>query len=301
MKLGLCCISEILKQKSVSFRTMTRKSFLSKPRGESEAKLHGIIENNLSVLTQIIEHCANIGISHYRLSSSMFPLIGDPVLNLSFHEFCSSYSTDLKIIGDRIRELGLTVSSHPAQYTVLPSLNPQTVQLALFDLETHAWLHDSLGFPPDKTNPINIHVGLSKGEPEDISNRFYAAYNKLSNNVRSRLVLENDDKGAWSPKMLLQHFTGFTFTFDNLHYIAQGGEKKDLEYWMGEFGKTWGDFTPIFHWSEGGAGGKPRSHVDYFSEIPQYVLDNRDIIFEAEVKAKDLAILKILTDLKEAA
>jgi len=80
---------------------------------------------------------------------------------------------------------------------------------------------------------------------------------------------------------------------DNLHFNCNKSNKP-IEYWLNKFRDTWEDFTPIFHWSEGGANGKIRSHLDYFSHIPQFIVDNPDVIWEAEVKKKDIAIKKVL-------
>ena len=51
MNLSLCCISNVLAEQGYKFRTMTYKSFSSKPREESLEKLSSIISNNLSANT----------------------------------------------------------------------------------------------------------------------------------------------------------------------------------------------------------------------------------------------------------
>ena len=75
MNLSLCCISNVLAEQGHKFRTMTYKSFSSKPREESLEKLSSIISNNFSVTEKIIRHCASSGIKGYRLSSDLCPVI----------------------------------------------------------------------------------------------------------------------------------------------------------------------------------------------------------------------------------
>lgn len=297
MKLGLCCISEILKSKGLKFQTMTRSRAL-KLGDEYISILQDRINNNLEVFDKIIDHCAEHDISHYRISSSLFPLIGETQLGLELSFLVNmGVPSKLRKIGDKIKSNGITVSTHPSQYVVLASKNPATVQNSIFDLEMHGWLHDMLGLPQDYSNPINIHVGISSYDPDDIYNNFMEAFNNLSSSVQQRLVLENDDKGFWNAENLYDYFAKqFPLTFDNLHFSTNLPESNNLHYWVDKYKELWSDegYTPVFHWSEGGAKGKPRSHVDYFSHIPDFIKKSSDVIWECEVKAKDLAILKVL-------
>jgi len=291
MKLGLCCISEVIKeQRGIGFNTMQRKWALNNPQDVVINKWNNVINNNLNLLDDIIEHCYKSNIKHYRLSSSMFPLITDPMV--TFLPSVNNYKEKIYEIGNKIRKYNLSVSSHPSQYVVLPSLNPRTVDNAIADLNLHGWLHDNLGLPADYSNPINIHIGISSYDEYDIQNNFMLAFGRLDDSVKSRLVLENDDKGIWNCETLYKYFgDDFPLTFDDLHFLnnpSVGG----LEHWMDRYVKTWGGFTPIFHWSEGKAD-KPRSHADYFSTIPKYIKDRFNIIFECEVKAKDKAIFNV--------
>ena len=80
MILGLTCISEELKlkdKKKYSFRTMTRKRFNDLDRQDAIYQLSERILHNVRVTRYILNHCALNDISHYRLSSALFPLITD--------------------------------------------------------------------------------------------------------------------------------------------------------------------------------------------------------------------------------
>ena len=59
MNLALCCISNVLAEQNIKFRTMTFKSFSSRPKEESLEKLSDIVRNNFSVTEKIIRHCAD--------------------------------------------------------------------------------------------------------------------------------------------------------------------------------------------------------------------------------------------------
>lgn len=299
MKLGLCCISEILKDQGFAFKTMTRKSFLASKEEYSKKKLYDICINNLQVLSRILDHCQKSGISHYRISSSMFPCVTDPQCNISI-EWLESFELIDKLFdacSQKIKNYNLTISSHPNQYVVLASLNQAAVENSIIDLNFHGWMHNKLGLPQDFSNPINIHIGISSYQPIEIYNNFLKNYYLCDDSVTTRLVLENDDKGFWNYKNLYDFFGDlFCLTYDNLHAETNQSSVLNHEYWIDKYSETWRrkKQIPIFHWSEGGANGKPRSHVDYFSRIPNFVVDNPQIIWECETKAKDKAILKIL-------
>ena len=86
LDLSLCCISNILAAEGFKFRTMTFKSFSSKPKEESLEKLSEIITNNFSVTEKIIKHCAANNISGYRISSDLCPVIKHPDVMLELEE-----------------------------------------------------------------------------------------------------------------------------------------------------------------------------------------------------------------------
>jgi UV DNA damage repair endonuclease len=84
MKLGLVCISELLRDKNpdLAFKTMTRTQFLKKGRDESIQELSRRISHNLTVTIETLKHCKEVGIKHYRLSCKLFPLVTDPTLKI---------------------------------------------------------------------------------------------------------------------------------------------------------------------------------------------------------------------------
>ena len=60
--------------------------------------------------------------------------------------------------------------------------------------------------------------------------------------------------------------------------------------------KTWGDITPLVHYSESkalheGTDVKPQAHSDYINELPNTY--GHDVDIELEVKQKELALLRI--------
>ncbi len=297
MNLSLCCISNILAEQGIKFRTMTYKSFSSKPREESLLKLSGIIQNNFRTTRDIIHHCKKSGIKGYRLSSDLTPVLNHPDVNLSLEELPGYKLIQYQIneLKKAIKETGIKVSAHPSEYITLTSEDPKAIQNSITDLETHADIFDRLDLPQSYEAPLNIHV-RKDGDPIDISNRFILNYNKLSSAVRKRLVLENNDNanGVWSVKNLHTYFyqtNGIPVTFDTLHHKILPDNLTEEEAFNLAY-ETW-NTTPIFHYSEGKNNTRAHEHMAQFLP-PTY----KEVYWDVELKNKDYAILEMLEKCK---
>jgi len=322
---GLVCISEVLKDfdKTFVFRTMTRKRFndlsKQKSREESLSDLSERILHNVKLTTQIIKHCSFNKISHYRLSSKLFPLITDPTLEIQIDDLShvKEIKAELADAGQTAKDLDISISIHPDQFNVLASEKPEVADKTVQELNFHAWILDEMGMPQSYDCPINIHPSVSTKDPTDanlkkIADRFWQSFQKANDGVKKRLVIENEDKGCWNCMNLFKYFHiytretyghSFPLTYDNLHNKCNPSQINEQEVTEEQnvqaFYHTWGT-SPVFHWSVGKSD-KPnekRSHADYLDkEIPEF--NNTDgvpltIKWECEVKAKDKAIFKIL-------
>lgn len=297
MNIGLVCISEILKKqnKKNAFQTMTRSRFNALPRQTAIEILSSRILHNARLSDLIIRHCALFGIKHYRISSSLFPLITDETLDLRYAYLpdWAEIQQALQQAGESARRLNVTLSSHPDQFNVLPSLNPSTVSKTISELNHQSYVLDLFGCAQDYSAPMCLHLNLSIDPAKDsMMNyliRFRNAFNQCSAGVRRRLVLENEDKGFWNCENLYKYFKPFPLVFDNLHDAVNPSSFCHFNL----FKSTWGNFTPVMHWSEGTAD-KPRSHAEFASHIPLVVQNSLDCVWEFELKGKDCAIAKVL-------
>lgn len=305
MKIGLVCISEILKQKNKSqaFKTMTRKRFLQLDRSFAIAELSARILHNCKLTEQIIRHCASIGISHYRISSCITPLITDATLNLSLESLPDqdAISQSLLRAGQLSKLLNISVSSHPDQFNVLSSYNESTVEKTIKELDHQAYILDLMGLAQNHSAPMCLHLNLSpdfnRETLESYVARFKSNFARCSASVRNRLVLENEDSGYWKAQNLFDSFGDFIpLVFDNLHDQCNPSDS----CYISRFKSTWGKHTPIMHWSEG-TKEKPRSHAEFASHLPQVVHNNLDCIWEFELKGKDKAIIKVINNQYETA
>ncbi|MFM7857150.1 MAG: UV DNA damage repair endonuclease UvsE, partial [Flammeovirgaceae bacterium] len=109
---------------------------------------------------------------------------------------------------------------------------------------------DRIGCPPDYRSPMNLHVHNKSGTYDEIINRFMQNFNRLDDNCRSRLVIENDDKiNCWSVKELTEIFfpaTNIPITFDYLHHACHPDGLSEEQAIRACYA-TWRDYRPLFH------------------------------------------------------
>ena len=298
MNLSLCCISNLLAEEGHKFRTMTFKSFSSKSKEESLENLSGIVANNFSVSEKIIRHCAAIGIKGYRISSDLCPVINHPEVNVALEDLPNFGFINYEILKVKkaIEETGIRVSAHPSEYISLTSEDDKVIINSIKDLEQHAEIFERLGLEKGHYNPLNIHV-RKEGDPDQLCNIFMKNFERLSDGVKSRLVLENNDTGStWDVCTLKKHFWrqhNIPETFDNLHHKMLNNGVSHCDAFFDAY-ETWNDIIPIFHYSEGKNNG--RAHKDMADELPENF--GKEVLFDVELKSKDIAILDILRRLE---
>ena len=271
---------------------MTWHRFSQLDRDEAVATVSARTLNNIRVTYKILRQCAANGWA-YRVSSNLFPLLTYNVANLKLADY-PDYIDIMAALADCasvVRDKGVRISCHPDQFNVLASMGKPQVDKSIKELNHHGWLMDQLGGWRDYRTPINIHVNNTKGEPSEIAARFMSNLAKCDESVRSRLVVENEDKGIWTPKLLSEHFD-LPITYDNLHHkcLPDGlshSQAFSLCY------KSWmrgGYFKPLFHYSESHPDKtNPRSHADMPSERP-YETFSMPVDYDIELKSKDAAI-----------
>jgi len=317
-RFGLTCISEILKDRDKStkyrFKKLQKTKYRSLGRKEGLHILSSTILHNIDVIENILNHCNELGIRHYRIPN-FIPLVSDESLDIQLSDLpdYTNIKTRLLEIGKLCLSLDITVSMHPSQFVVLSSTRADVVVRSQKELHLHAAILDLMGFPKNHSNPITLHLskGLESGETvEQYGERFVSAFKECSDSVQQRLVLENEDKGYWNCFNLLafhdhlvkQYQISIPLVFDNLHHSVNHTKEDSLVettfraiHWLHEFVKTWDSHIPVMHWSAGKTSMTDRRHHDYITkEAGMPYVHYKDITWEIEVKAKDYAISNII-------
>lgn len=298
MKYGICCIVLGLQDANpnLKFQKMTYAGFSKMERSRATEVLGSRILHNVKVTFESIKFCSERGYC-YRLSSDLFPLVTYDKAGIKIEELpnWSIIAETMKSIRQYLEINPVRISTHPDQFNVLATDNEESLGRTVRELNFQSWVLDQLGCPADYNSPINIHINNNQGSPSEIIKRFKRGFSMLDQNCRSRLVVENDDKvSSWSVKKLicnLHHETGHPITFDFLHHKCHPDGLKE-EQALRLCYDTWGEYKPIFHYSESRDESNPRAHADYHSCFPQtYGLDF-DLDFEFKMKDKAVALFK---------
>lgn len=295
MTKSLCCISLKLQEQGIKASTMTKTRFLALDRKNAEKIVADRTLNNVFVTRKTLEFCA-FRKWNYRVTSGMMPLETLPEANLmleSAYNF-KSIKNEFDLCAKVIKENNIRCSTHPDQFVVPASSNTTVVTKSIEELKMHAKMMDMLSLPQSYHAPINIHMNCYKGDVKDIALRFIDVYKTFPDNVKSRLVLENEDKpNSWKVDELydlIYSQTGIPITYDNLHYRCNPGKLSAKEA-VNLAKSTWGSYRPLFHFSDNDPNNtNPRAHGDYVRTIPEEYLGVEDVDFEFEFKAKDYAI-----------
>jgi len=298
---GYCCINlSLAKDKISTNRGMVKKTFLEKGIAyASELALKNVLD-----LRQILEWNDDNNIRMFRMSSDIFP-------------WCSEYEISdlpdyqaileiLKSCGDFAKRTDQRITFHPSPYGVLASVNPSVVTKAIKELNQHGEIFDLMGLDRNLFYPINIHVNTTQPSKEEAAERFCLNFQRLSDSVKKRLVVEVDDKKSQYTSVDLFHLIhkplGIPVTFDYLHNQCNPSilnEEEALALCL----STWPKEIPaITHYSDSkklyeDESSKEVAHTDWvWGKVETYGL-NFDI--ELEVKMKDLALLKFLKENKK--
>lgn len=301
VRLGYVAISLLLPDCSTA-KTITVKtlSSIKDPLGRMN-KLrrvaHQNIENTLRVLRYNVEH----GIRLYRFSSQTIPLATHPLTEC--WNYLEEFSDDLKNLGNYCRSQNLRVSSHPNHFTIINSPDKKVVTNSEKDLAYHASLFDTMGL--DSGTKMVIHTGGAYGDKETSLQRFITNFPRLSQGIRERLVLENDDR-SYSAKDVLNICTKLSIPMVldvHHHMVLNNGE--NLPELLPAVYSTWKGQTPKLHFSSPKSPDKIRHHADNinpddFYSFLMYAREiNRDIDVMLEAKNKDIALFNLIKNLRK--
>jgi len=297
---SLCCIHVGLQEQETKFNVMTYAQYNKLGKKDAMKVLADRSLNNIKTIHAILKECASNN-WNYRIGSNVFPLMTHPDLSFGVDDFYNADQiyAEFSAAAQTINKHGIRCSMHPDQFVVPASPNPKVVENSIRDLDQHAMIMDMLELPRSYESPINIHMNCyNNGNYAETTDRFQKVYNNMSDGVRSRLVLENEDKPkSWSVIALYENTykrLGIPITFDNLHHMCNPdttGEEFAFETAI----STWPTgVIPLFHFSESLPGKNPRAHADFPTMMPSiYANYKGNLHLDFEFKQKELAITKI--------
>ena len=272
LRLGYACVNTRLPSSGRTVRLSNA----------TPGRLRELIAANLDALEAILHWNEEHGIEVFRVTSNLIPFGSHPVNRIAWWD---EFEERFAEIGARAGRL----STHPGQYTVLSSANASVVDAAVAELEYHNHLLDAFGLGP--SHKIVLHAGSV--------DRFEANFARLSEGVRSRLVLENDERQPLAVVLPLAERLGVPVVFDVFHHqLAPSFEGLGTRDLIALVAETWteGDGRQKIHFSTQAPGKRPGAHaetidLDAFAELADEVGD-LPLDCMLEVKDKEQSVLR---------
>lgn len=295
--LGYACINTELssgKNKVTTNRTMRKDTFQQKGLDYASE----IALQNVKDLKTIIAWNAKNNIHFFRISSDIFPWASEYDLE-DLKDFDAIEQT-LYECGLLATENNMRLSMHPGPFNKLCSPNEQVVQNTIRDLEIHGRIMDLLCQPRSPWAKINIHVGGAYNDKPMALANFNKNFERLSDAVKTRLTVENDDKESmFSTKELYDgvfKVIGIPIVHDYHHHtMCTGGlsQQDAVELAL----STWGTVVPVVHYSQSRSVEhndpkiKPQAHSDSYWEPIDTYGHRMDIMLEC--KHKEIGLFKM--------
>lgn len=283
--IGYACLTLGIKEK---YRTCRLKNL-------NYQNLFEIIEHNLKVLSKSLDYNHEKGIFLFRISSDIIPF-GNRVLDII--DWPRVFNKQLDEISLKIKKYKIRVSMHPGQYTVINSPKEEVVKNSIADLKYHALFLDSLKVNCE--SKIILHIGGIYDDKEASLKRFVNNFNKLTEAIRKRIAIENDDKSyGITDVIFVSDQLNVPIVYDSLHHYLNNNDDKDDSYWINKVRNSWRkkDGQQKIHYSQQ-AENKPKgSHSETIDVITfQKFIEGipKDIDIMLEVKDKDQSVIKIL-------
>ncbi|KAK4689931.1 UV DNA damage endonuclease, partial [Tremellales sp. Uapishka_1] len=187
-RLGYACLNTVLRSTKPESVFCSRTCRIASIEEEGMELVKGLAMLNVKDLKTMIEWNEQNKIRFMRLSSDMFPFASHQKYGYDL----SFAAAELKEAGDLAKQYGHRLTMHPGQFTQLGSPKDAVVEASVRELTYQCEVMDRMGL--DKDGVMIIHMGGVYGDKPTTLARFKENYTtKLSDNIKQRLVLENDE------------------------------------------------------------------------------------------------------------
>ena len=192
LRVGYACVNTQLPS---SARTLRLANVTSE-------RLRELIASNLDALETILRWNEAHGVAVFRLTSNLIPFGSHAANELAWWD---EFAPRLAELGRLMLAGGMSISTHPGQYTVLASARPEVVDAAVAELDYHDRLLSAFGTCTRDRRP----------DP-----RAVRGFERLTPGAAARLVLENDERWPLD-RSRARGAAGVPVVFDVFHARAR--------------------------------------------------------------------------------
>jgi len=254
---------------------------------------------NLSCLKKTMEWNLENGIHFFRISSETIPFASHSICKFAWQDY---FKQMLGEFGFFIKENGMRVCMHPGQFVVVNSKNSDVIKNSVNELLYHAKLLDAMEL--DLSAKIQVHLGGVYGNKEESFLSFIENYRRLPEEIRRRIVIENDEKNfSVSDCVFISHQVHVPVVFDAFHHSMLHNGETALEAFCAT-ARTWRetDGPPIMDYSQQEPGARKGTHANSLdiNEFSVFVKKTKYIKYDMmlEIKDKEKSALKAMEELK---
>ncbi|WWC92830.1 UV damage endonuclease UvdE [Kwoniella dendrophila CBS 6074] len=291
-RLGYACLNTVLRGEKPDSIFCSRTCRIASIEEEGMELPKGLALMNVRDLKTMIQWNEDNKIRFMRLSSEMFPFASHAKYgyDLAFAD------EGLKEAGALAKKYGHRLTMHPGQFTQLGSPKPNVIEASIRELDYQCEIMDRMGIGIEGV--MIIHMGGVFGDKETTLARFKENYTtRLSDNVKKRLVLENDEICYNVDDLFpVSEELNIPIIFDYHHdWIYPSSEPPAVL--IPRIAKVWEKrgIPMKQHLSEPRPGAESvmerRAHADRCKSLPEALPDDVDLMIEA--KDKEQAVFEL--------
>ena len=290
MKIGYPCINTSIQRHHKS--TFRLASY-------SEMRLIQTVRDNLAHLEKILNFNVENRLLFFRISSDLVPFASHPICKFNWID---NFKSEFKQLGEYIKANNIRISMHPDQFVILNSSNDKVTDNSINELKYHCNILDAMDL--DRTAKVQIHVGGVYGDKPRAIKKFIECYSTLSEAIKKRIAIENDDH-LFNLKDCLEihQQTGIPIIFDNFHHECFNYSKESIIQAIKKASLTWKvkDGLPMLDYSSQSKGERKGKHAATLDPLLfcNFIMDTQRLDFDVMLEIKDkeksaLAALKLL-------
>ncbi len=288
MRLGFCCKyihpdrtlkPKVLKETEQPYNCRaTTVRWLNEHKDQAEERLWELMQHNISSIHELIKYTGALSepLRMCRLSSPVLPVATEATWKYFWSKpdviaYCEKHFAE---VGDTARRLGVRISFHPGQFTVLAFESDDIIKRSIEEFEYHVSMARWMGYGKTFQDfKINVHISGKRG-PQGIID----VLPKLTPEARNTITIENEEM-KWGLDDILELEKHVALVFDIHHHWVNCGEwisvdddriKRIINSWRG--------VRPAMHYSQ------PRESLQNKVDAHK-LLDREDLFTQGENRA----------------
>jgi len=218
-------------------------------RDVAEQRLWDIMEHNIESTRKLVERVGGLDehLRMVRLSSDLLPVYTESTWRYFWRLpdvrlYAERYFAE---VGRLAKDLGVRISFHPGQFTVLASSDPDIVSRSIDEFEYHADMARWMGYGQQfQDMKINVHIAGRLG-----AQGIRDVYPQLSTEARNCITIENEEM-AHGLDTCLELSDLLPIVLDiHHHWIREGEYISPMDDRVQRVQESWRGMRPTLHYS----------------------------------------------------